>query len=344
MADVNASLAKALDGTAPQYKRAGEDAFDPVEGSGGSLHTKIYGDNDEAVNPSNPLSVNLAKNSIEIDSESDLELKAGESYTSPFKKARGNKVSITLTSGDLDVTKNIEVVVAHFNTSTSGYLYSEYLVPVRKYPRNITGTGRTFETELVGKYYQIKIKNTTSIDSVLNRLYIKESINSVNKELSTEVSPRQIMERGSKVYGESSIGFGSRDVIFETNEPFVLDHFYYLYEPRDREDESGLNNNHSFLVSVKVGDEWVPYTGVATNNSGRMDPTPEAISSQVYNAHLPQYNILQFDTKNAVYAFELNKEIIAPEGLQLSVYSPNGLEEGGKSYFSYQIRGRITND
>jgi len=46
MTDVNAYLGKSLDGLViPQYKKVGEDAFEPAEGSEGALHVKLIGSN-----------------------------------------------------------------------------------------------------------------------------------------------------------------------------------------------------------------------------------------------------------------------------------------------------------
>lgn len=44
MADIMAFLKKALNGTAPQHKIEGQNAFELSEGSDGSLHTKVTGD------------------------------------------------------------------------------------------------------------------------------------------------------------------------------------------------------------------------------------------------------------------------------------------------------------
>ena len=176
-----------------------------------------------------------------------------------------------------------------------------------------------------------------------NRMF-KELYESMAHRPSFE-SERQVMERGKKEYNHEAISLSDRDVIFETSNRFVLDHFYYIYKPSNPSNvKLGALTPVIFL---KTGDSWTGYTGVATvggvNTSGRADPSPSAIINEENNAHLPHYNVLQYDTKNGVYAFEINKEIIAPEGLQIAIYGSNkNAVEGETSFFSYQLRGRET--
>lgn len=337
MADVNASLVKALDGTAPQYKRRGAQAFDAVEGSDGALYTKLLGTDGEEVDETNPLSVSLTQNSIEVVSESDMPLNSGESYTTVFKHAKGNRIQLAISTSSANVSDNLRVIIRHYNATTSGNVYSETL----EYKQGMNG--RLFEADLVGKYYQISITNTTDSDAIVNRLYLKEIVGFGNSESTLKGIERQVMERGREVYDHNTISLSNREIIFSTLDSFELDHLYYVYKP-----SNPLNvnpeNSHAPLLELRVNGSWVAYTGIATYGSGstngRINPYPAAIAGHINNSHFPQYNILQYDIKNGVYAFEV-KDIVAPEGFQFSVYMPGSQEEGETSELCYQLRGRI---
>lgn len=343
MADINASLLKALDGSAPQYKRAGQQAFDPVEGSDGALHTKILDQNGNPISSDNPLSVSLDNNSIQVMSESGVELKAGESFVTTFRRARGNKMQLTVSTESINVSDTLRVTIYHFNDTKQGSVFSEVLEMTHGTPGY---AGRLWESELYAKYYQINITNTTNEDTNIRRLYLKETVGTVRekkKSVST-IGSKQVIERGRKVYDHNAISLADRDVIFETTEPFILDRLFYIYKP-DNPDYRGTFTSHAPVIFLRTGNTWDAYTGVATygtgSTAGRINPYPEAIAGHINNSHFPHYNILQYSVKDGVYSFEINQKIEAPEGFQFAVYLPNAQEEGHTSEFTYHLIGRV---
>lgn len=343
MADVDASLVKALDGTAPQYKRKGAQAFDPVEGSDGALHTKIVNSSGNTISEQNPLDISVGNAKIEVISESSVEFSSGVTYATPFRVAKGNKIVLAFRTGLLSL--DISVRIVFYNRTSNGYMYAKGLTP----KIGDQSIYHLYECENYGNAYQILITNNDNRDSTFERLYLHETVGIVIDDRGKEskggskLGLSQIMDRGQKTYDDSAISLANRDVIFEVTKPFILDHFYYIYEPKNREDAEGLNKNHTLMIYLRVGSSWVPYNGAATNNVGRINAYPKSIVGEDYNGQFPHYNVLEYNTLDAVYAFEINKEIKAAEGLQIGVHSA-GLEDGGESVFSYQLRGRILDD
>src|SRR5699024_3420154 len=113
---------------------------------------------------------------------------------------------LVIRTGSAQVSDNLRVRINHYNNSTSESVYSEVLTAKNGV------TGRLYESELYGNYYQVIITNQTTVDSIIKRMYLKETVGSVAGIESIEKTEIQVLERGRRAYDHNSISFANRDV------------------------------------------------------------------------------------------------------------------------------------